>query len=450
MQITLPQTIITRRDHWAWYLYDFGNSAYAAVVLLAIYSAYFKQEIVGGTEGTRLWGLATGIAMLVVAITSPILGAIADLSGSKKRFLFFFTVVACLFTATLFFTGRGSVLLGMLLFILAEIGYRSAQVFYNALLPEIATPAEIGRVSGLGWAIGSAGGIVCLIIVLPLIVLIGGTFTIRLSFVFTAVFFALAAGPIFFWLQERARPQPLPAGDSYVTVGFKQLWSTFNAARRFREFIKFMIAFVVYNDGVITALNFAAIIGVVLYGMDQQQLIMFIILVQVMSVVGAFAFGMLADSWSVKGSLELALLLMLAVVFLLLFNSSQYSFFLTGGLAGFALTGVQSVSRTMVGLLSPPGQSAEFYGLFAVAGRTSSFIGPTVYGIVAAEAAHWFVSAGETAIIGEQMGQRLAILSIAAFLGLGLVLLRFVNEREGMAVARLSTDWPTNHSISPD
>jgi UMF1 family MFS transporter len=138
----------TRRERWAWYLYDFGNSAYAAVVLLAVYSAYFQGKVVGGAEGSRLWGLAVGIAMLVVAVTSPVLGAIADFSGSKKRFLFVYTVMSIVFTATLFFVKPGSVLIGMLCFILAEIGYRGAQVFYNALLPEIATHAEMGRVSG--------------------------------------------------------------------------------------------------------------------------------------------------------------------------------------------------------------------------------------------------------------------------------------------------------------
>ncbi len=125
----------TRRERWAWYLYDFGNSAYAAVVLLAIYSAYFQGKVVGGAEGSRLWGLAVGIAMLAVAVTSPVLGAIADFSGVKKRFLLIYTTVSVVFTAALFFVKPGNVLTGVLFFILAEIGYRGAQVFYNALLP---------------------------------------------------------------------------------------------------------------------------------------------------------------------------------------------------------------------------------------------------------------------------------------------------------------------------
>jgi len=130
----------TNKEHLAWYLYDFGNSAYAAVILLAVYSAYFKGTVVGGAEGSRYWGIAVGIAMLTVAIISPILGAIADFSASKKKFLFIFSAITWVFTALLFFVEKGDVFIGMLFFIIAEIGYRSGQVFYNSLLPEIAKP----------------------------------------------------------------------------------------------------------------------------------------------------------------------------------------------------------------------------------------------------------------------------------------------------------------------
>jgi len=443
MQIALSQQpAVTRKELWAWYLYDFGNSAYAAVVLLAIYSAYFKEQIVGGAEGTRLWGISTGIAMLVVAVTSPILGSIADVSGSKKRFLLFYTALVCVFTALLFFTGPGDIFIGMLFFILAEIGYRSAQVFYNALLPEIAAPHEIGRISGIGWAVGSAGGIVCLLLVLPMIVLIGGSLIVRLSFVITAVFFAVAAIPIFLWLQERARPQAPPSGESHLTIGFKRLWQTLQKARQYREFVKFMLAFIVFNDGIIMALNFAAIIGVVLFGMEQQQLIIFIIVVQITSVAGAYVFGMVADERSIKQGLIISLLLMIAAVVWLLFNYSPVAFFVIGGLAGFSLTGVQSLSRAMVGLLSPPGQSAEFYGLFAVAGRTSSFIGPTIYGLLAAEATFRLMDQGHAPLLAEQWGQRIALLSILLFLGVGLALLLRVNEEKGYQAAHSLPDSP--------
>jgi UMF1 family MFS transporter len=436
MQTTIPASMSTRRERWAWYLYDFGNSAYAAVVLLAIYSAYFKEEVVGGAEGSRFWGIAVGIAMLVVAITSPILGTIADFSGSKKRFLFFYTAMVCLFTATLFFVQKGDVLIGMLFFILAEIGYRSAQVFYNALLPEIAGPEEMGRISGNGWAIGSAGGILCLLLVLPPIVVVGGALIVRLSLVFTGVFFALSAVPIFLWLRERAEPQKLPAGENYLTIAFKRLRRSIKAVRKFREFIKFIIAFLVYNDGILMILDFGAILGAVLYGMKQQELIIFMIIVQLASVAGAYLFGLIADDFGGKRSIVVSLLLTVVPVCWLYFSYSRLEFYFIGALAGFALTGVQSVSRTMVGMFSPPGQSAEFYGFFAVTGRTSSFIGPTVFGLLAAEATQWYMNTQQmTALAAEQAGHRVALFSIAAFLLVGLVLLLLVNEKKGRAAA---------------
>jgi UMF1 family MFS transporter len=427
--------VSTRRERWAWYLYDFGNSAYASVILLAVYSAYFQGQVVGGAEGSRLWGISVGIAMLVVAVTSPFLGTIADFSGAKKRFLFFFTAMSCLFTACLFFAKPGGVVVGMAFFILAEIGYRSAQVFYDGLLPEIAAPEEMGRISGYGWAIGTAGGIVCLLLILPLVVLIGGTFIVRLAMVITALFFAASAAPLFLWLRERAPSQSLPPGENYLSVALKRLGRTIKTAQGFGEFLKFMIAFLIYNDGIIMALDFAAIIGAVLYGMDQQMLILFMIMVQATNVVGAFLFGFLVDRIGGKRSLVLSLLLMIGVVLWLYFNRTLTGFFFIGAAAGVAMAGAQSVSRTMVAMFAPPGKSAEFYGFFAVAGRTSSFIGPTVYGLVAAEAALWYQARGQDVLAAEQAGQRLAILSIVAFLLVGLLLLTLVNEKKARAAA---------------
>jgi UMF1 family MFS transporter len=436
----------TRRERWAWYLYDFGNSAYAAVVLLAVYSAYFKEGVVGGAQGSRLWGIAVGIAMLVVAVTSPILGTIADFAGSKKRFLLFYTALACVFTAGLFFVTQGRVAIGMAFFILAEIGYRSAQVFYNALLPEIAAPDEIGRVSGNGWAIGSAGGIICLLIVLvPIVLTDSANLTVRLSLVFTALFFAASAMPLFLWLRERAEPQRLPAGKDYLTLAFDRLKHTITAVRRFREFLKFMLAFLIYNDGILMILDFGAILGAVLYGMEQQELIIFMIVVQLASVAGAYLFGLIADDFGAKRSLIISLVLTIVPVIWLYFSYSKLEFYIIGGLAGFALTGVQSLSRAIVAMFAPAGQGAEFYGFFAVTGRTSSFIGPTVFGLLAAWASERYVETRQlTELAAEQAGHRMALFTIAAFLLVGLLLLAFVNEKKAREAAvdqtRLSTE----------
>jgi UMF1 family MFS transporter len=417
------------KEHWGWYLYDFGNSAYAAVILLAVYSAYFKGTVVGGAEGSRYWGISVGIAMLTVAIISPILGAIADHSGSKKKFLFGFSLITWIFTALLFFVQKGDIFIGMLFFIIAEVGYRSGQVFYNSLLPEITKPEERGRVSGNGWAIGSFGGILCLLILLPLIVFIGGTLVIRLSLVFTSLYFAASAIPAFLWIKERAQAKPLPEGENYLTLAFTRIAETAKALGEYKDFLRFIIAFLVYNDGILMALNFASIIGAVMFGMDQTQLIIFMIIVQVTSVIGAYVAGIAGDRIGFKSSLIYSIIMMTLVVIGMIFAQTIVQFYIIGALAGFALTGVQSVSRTLVGYFAPEGRSAEFYGFFAVTGRTSSFIGPTIYGFLAFEAARWFEnSRGLSTLLAEQAGQRVAIGSIAIFLFLGLLILLGVND----------------------
>ena len=420
-----------KRQRLSWYMYDFGNSAYAAVVLLAVYSAYFKGQVVGGAEGSRLWGIAVGVAMLVVAIISPVLGAIADFTAAKKKFLFGFTTLACSFTALLFFVQKGDVFIGMLFFILAEIGYRGAQVFYNSLLPEIASEEDIGRISGIGWAVGSAGGVICLFIILPLILIFEGTLMVRLSLIITAVYFALSTIPLFLYMKENAVPQSMPEGETFLTIGFRRTWETIKKAGRYREFIKFVVAFLIYNDGVMMAMNFASIIGAVLFGMGQTELIIFVIVVQITNVVGAYALGHLVDKTGGKRALIISIMLMVLAIILMYFTQTATFFFFVGALAGFAMAGMQSVSRTMVGILSPPGQSAEFYGFFAVAGRTSSFIGPTVYGYVAFWVAKWVQnSQGIAEALAEQTGQRFAILSIGVFLLIGMAILTSVNEKK--------------------
>jgi MFS transporter, UMF1 family len=425
-----------RRQHWAWYLYDFGNSAYAAVVVLAVYSAYFKGTVAGGAQGTRLWGIAVGIAMLISAIISPILGTIADFSASKKKFLVWFSILSWVFTALLFFIVKGDVFLGMLFYILAEVGYRAGQVFYNGILPEIASSDEIGRVSGNGWAIGSLGGIVCLLIVLPIIIIFKGSdVPVRLSMVITAVFFAASTIPTIVWIKDRGTAQKLPPGENYLAIGFKRLGRTLRSIRHFKEFGKFMLAFLIYNDGIMMAMDFAAIIGAVLYGMKQDQLIILMILVQATSILGAYVSGIYGERAGFKRALMISLVLMLACIIWMLFNQTLVGYFIIASLAGFALTGVQAVSRTMTGYFAPEGQSAEFYSFEAVAGRTSSFIGPTVYGLLAGGIAIWLEKRGTAALLAEQTGQRAGILSIAVFLLIGMIILTTVNEKHARKAA---------------
>lgn len=426
-----PRIPVTRRERWSWYLYDFGNSAYAAVVLMAVYSTYFKNAVVGGSEGSRLWGLSISIAMLVVAVSTPILGVVADFSRSKKRILNLYTGMVIAFTAALYFVQKGDVVMGMTFFILAEIGYRSSQVFYNALLPDVAEKKEdMATISGNGWAIGSVGGIVALIMALALIKLVKWEGVVNLSFIFTALFFLLASLPLFLFVRERTEARPLPAGETYFTAPFKQLARTFLAARKHKEFMKFLIAFTIYNVGIIVTFDFAAIIGSTLFGFKQEGLILLMMIVSVTSVGGAYLFGILADRAGEKISLIAALLAMTAIVAGLIVVDSRIVFYVIAGFAGFALTGVQSVSRTMVGVLAPHEQTAEFYGLFAVASSISAFIGPAAFGAMAHWGSNHYLRRGLEMITAEQSGMRLAIVSIIAFLVIGLGLLLFVKNRD--------------------
>lgn len=425
----------TLREKWAWYLYDFGNSAYAAVVLLAVYSAYFEGTVVNrgpAGEGTRLWGVSVSIAMLVAAVLVPFLGTIADYAGFKKPFLLASTALSVIFTGMLFFVQPGMIFFGMAFFILAEIGYRGGQVFYNAMLPDIAEPEEMARVSGNGWAIGSLGGIVCLLIVLALIQTAAPearALMVRISFIITAVFYAISCLPVFLWLKERNPGQPLPEGENYLSLAIKRLGETFRTVRSYKEFIKFIIAFLIYNDGIMMALNFAAIFGAIMFGMQQQELIIFMIIVQVTSVVGAYLFGIVAEKRDAKAALYVSIVLMLGAVVWIYLSDSIQTFYYVGALAGFALTGVQSVSRTLVGLMAPEEKSTEFYSFFAIAGKTSSFIGPAVYGYVAFWVARAAEASGTANLAAEQLGQRWAMLSIGVFLLVGMAVLFTVREK---------------------
>ncbi|MEI2692593.1 MAG: MFS transporter [Anaerolineae bacterium] len=442
MTASVAPPLSTKRERVAWYLYDFGNSAYASVVYLAVFSTYFKNVVVGGAEGTRLWGLAIAIALVIVALIAPVLGAMADFSGAKKRFLLGFTAQAIAFTGLLFFVQAGNVVMGMVFFVLAEVGYRSSQVFYDGFLPELARPEEMGKVSGNGWAIGSAGGVIALLIVLPIVLLMPGTFSARLAMLITAGFWILSTIPLILWLPEKAKKKTLPAGESYLSVAFKEVAHTIKTASRFREMVKFMAAFLIYGSGIAIALEFAAIIGATLFGMDQQLIIIFAIIVQVTNVIGAYLFGLLIDRTGGKTSLIASLVAMIGVVVWLFLNQSQTGFLLIGAAAGIAMAGVQSVSRTMVGLFAPPGQSAEFFGFFTMVGRLAFWIGPVTFGWIAAELALMYEGQGAAVGPAEQQGLRMAILAIVAFLAVGLIIALTVNERKAREAARAKDPAP--------
>jgi UMF1 family MFS transporter len=231
-------------------------------------------------------------------------------------------------------------------------------------------------------------------------------------------------------------------------VAFKQLASTFRAVKRYREFIKFIVAFLIYNDGIIMVLEFAAIIGAVLFGMTQESLIFFIILVQITNVLGSYVFGVMADRGGSKLSLMISFALMIGAILWLYFAQSITVYFVIGAIGGLAMAGLQSVSRAMAGQFAPPGQSAEFFGFFAVAGRSSSFVGPTVFGLLVVWATNRFEAAGMSVLAAEQMGHRVSLFSIVAFLVVGMIILLFVNEQKGREVGRTKIGAPEAEPVT--
>jgi MFS transporter, UMF1 family len=425
--LSTPQAV--KKARHAWYFYDFGNSAYAAVVLLAVYSSYFSNVVVGKAHGPTLWNYAVGIAAIIVAVTSPVMGTIADFSKSKKKFLFFFSVMAVVFTGLLFFVQAGDVFTGMLFFILAEIGYRAAQVFYDALLVDVSTPETIGDVSGKGWAMGMLGGIACLLLVLvPIQLFPGNTLVIRLAFVITAIFFAIASIPMFLRVRQLNEPEKLPAGETTIGHAFKSLGNTFRDVKKYKEFMKYAVAFLIYNDGIMMLMDNAALIGGILYGMKTAQLIILIIILQVTGAAGAYLFGKISNKQSSKESLLYSLIILIVAIIGLFFFKSMIAFYIIGGIAGFSLSGVQAVSRTMVSQLTPHTKTAEFYGFLSVAGRTSTFIGPVVYGSVYALMLNRWLKAGVDEAAAKAHGVYWALGAVLAFLVIGLLLLQIVRR----------------------
>ena len=413
----------------SWYMYDFGNSAYAAVVLLAVYSVYFSSVVADHVKGPSLWNLAVGIAAVIVAVVSPILGTIADFSRAKKKFLLVFTIMAVVFTGMLFFVQKGDVFIGILFFILAEVGYRASQVFYDALLVDVSTPETIGNVSGKGWALGMLGGIACLVLVLiPIQLAPGNTLMVRIAFLITALFYAASSIPLLLNVRQINEPEKLPSGESTITHAFKKLGSTFRDVRHYKEFVKYTVSFLIYNDGIMMLMDNAAIIAGILYGFQTSELIILIIIMQVAGAGGAYLFGRISNRQSSKQAITYSLIMLILVVSLLFITQNKAFFYVISALAGFSLSGVQAVSRTMVSQLSPPTKTAEFYGFLSVAGRTSTFIGPWVFGSMYAIFTNLYLNRGLSESAAKSNGILWAIGSIVVFLIAGLLFLTLVRR----------------------
>ena len=401
------------RNIFGWMMYDFANSSFTTIIVTVIYSVYFKNVVVAqGELGTALWGRAISISMLMVAVTAPIFGAVADFSRAKKKFLFYNCYLTVIFTALLFFVKAGDIYKGMIFFIIANFAFNSGNVFYNALLPDVAPREEIGKVSGWGWAIGYIGGLIALLLMLPLV----HNNWIRFVFPTVAAFFGIFAIPTFILLKEVKKPSKR---TNYFRTAFKRINQSLKNIKNFKELIKFIISYLIYNDGIIIVISFAAIYGATRFEMSTKQLINYFIIANITSMIGAFIFGYIFDKIGAKKTISITLVVWIAVVVWAFLCRSINEFYLIGMLAGIAIGSSQSSSRAMLALLTPDEKMAEFFGFYSVTGRIASILGPLVYGEV-------------SRITGDQ---KWAILSVVVFFVTGAIVLQTVNEEKGKLTA---------------
>jgi len=319
--------------------------------------------------------------------------------------------------------GRGDLLAGSLLFVLANIGFAGGNSLYNGFLPEISNESNVGRISGFGYALGYAGGLLALLASLPL--LQGGfgpdnEMSFRSSFLLTAAWFALFSLPIFLWLRERAVAQQRPEGRSLLGVGYRRLVGTFRHVKSLDELFKFLGAFLLYNDGIETVIYFSNIYAVSVLGFSMGETVWLFMAVQVTALIGSVAFGYLTDAIGPKRTIVFTLVLWCAVVATAFFVTTKAMFWAVALVAGIGLGSNQAASRGLMRLFIPSGHDAEFYGFFAVCGKFSALIGPVVYGVVASMSG----------------SQRYAILSVLAFFLAGGTFLLMVDVERGREAAR--------------
>ncbi len=412
-------------------MYDFANSGYTTVVLTAVFNIYFVSVVAGhGADrdgsATLLWTVATAISNLLVIVSAPVLGAIADRGAYKKRFLIFSTLGCVIFTALLATVGADDVALGMTLVILSAFMFATGEDLIAGFLPEIAAPKDMGRISAYGWSLGYLGGMLVLGLCLAYIGWaaargLPASHYVPASMLITAAMFALATLPTFLWLRERAVAQRLPRARDYVRAGFARVRDTLRHARHYRDLFRFLVTLSVYYCGIYTVVVLAAVYAQEAMGFGTQEIIAMILVVNLTAAVGAFGFGLAQDRIGSVVTLALTLAVWIAALVLAFFLESRAGFWLVANLVGIAMGSSQSAGRALIGLFSPPARSAEFFGLWGLAGKLAAIVGPLSYGLVA------YLSGGN---------HRLALLGTTAFFIAGLLLLLTVDEHRGRAAAQ--------------
>ncbi len=422
----------TRREIFAWAMFDFANSGYTTVVLTAIFNAYFVAVVAGGPGGmgpgtaTLAWTSTIAVSNLLVLLTAPFLGALADHRAAKKRLLALSTLGCVGATAALATVGPGEVVWGAALVVLSAFLFATGEDLIAAFLPEIAPPEKMGRISGYGWALGYVGGLAVLALCLVYTQrqrALGFTSEhfVPMTMLIVAAAYGLGSLPTFLWLRERAEP----SGDgrhawTVVRESFSRVLGTVRDAGRYQDLFRLLAAISVYTCGINTVVVLAAVYAQQVLGMTEPEAVGLILVVNVAAALGAFAFGHVQDRFGSVRTLNASLVLWIAATSVGVFAESTAAIWVAGHLIGLAMGASQSAGRALVGQLAPRERTAEFFGLWGLAVKLSAIVGPTTYGVVG------YLSGGN---------HRLGLVSTVVFFVGGMWILRGVDERRGRAVA---------------
>jgi UMF1 family MFS transporter len=370
-------------DRLCWLLYDFANNSFSVMIVTFVYPVYFKSVVSAGLGnlGDLLWGLNGSLSLIVVAFLSPVLGAAADVSGRKKAFLVA-SGLSCIFlTAQLAWVGAGMVFWGMVIFIGANIVYQTGQVFYNAFLPDLASPEEVGRLSGYGWASAYLGGIAVLLLSMPFL-RSGAPDEIRWVFILTALFYLLFSLPAFLFLPSApASARDLSWGGLF-SAGFQQVKKTLSHLERYQQLARFLLAYFVYMEGVSTISYYASIYARDTLGFTMAELVRLYLALQTIGVGGAVGFGYLSDRIGPRRVLILLLILWSLVGLGAAAATTKGLFWVVASVGALCLASVGAVSRSMIALLADPVQQTETFGFYGISGKLSSAIGPLLFGLI--------------------------------------------------------------------
>jgi UMF1 family MFS transporter len=412
-------------------MFDFANSGYTTVVITAVFNAYFVA-VVANKEvwATFAWTLALSVSYALIVVSAPLIGAYADAHAAKKNLLAITTIGCVAATAALAMVGPGELALGIALLVVSNFFFGTGENLIAAFLPELAKGSTLGRVSGWGWALGYIGGLVSLGASLAYVTWAQGHGQSAAQYVpvtmcITALLFAVSSLPTFLFLRERASPQKLPSG--VYASAFARTWETLRDAGRYRDLMRFLACILFYQGGVQAVITLAAIYAEQAMKFSTQQTIVLILVVNVTASIGAFAFGQLQDKLGHVRTLAITLIGWCVMVLLAWLADGPAMFWVAANLAGVCLGASQSAGRALVGYMSPPDRLAEFFGLWGLAVKLSSILGPITYGLVS------WMSGGD---------HRLAILITGSYFVIGLALLAGIDAQRGHLAAQRGAPVP--------